>query len=56
MSNLIDAPTIRKFLELLHARAAAALEDTPPGVLQLCSFIPDGQMSAQRLMSVTSTP
>jgi uncharacterized protein DUF3631 len=46
-SNLIDAPTIRKFLELLHARAAAALVDAPPGVLLLCSLIPDGQMSAQ---------
>ena len=45
--TLTDEATIRKFLEFLHARAAAALEDAPPGVLQLCSLIPDGSISAQ---------
>ena len=39
--NLIDADTVRKFLELLHARAAAALEGASPGVLQLCTMLPD---------------
>ena len=47
MSSLIDQIAIRKFLELFHARAAVALEGAPPGVLQLCSLIPDGPMSAQ---------
>ena len=39
---LLDEPTVRKFLELLHARAAAALCDVRrPGVLHLVSMAPD---------------
>src|SRR6516165_5695713 len=39
---LLDEPTVRKFLELLHARAAAALCDVRrPGVLHLVSIAPD---------------
>ena len=40
--NLIDKSEIRKFLELLHSRAAAALSHVRrPGVLQLVSIDPD---------------
>src|SRR6516165_4442806 len=40
---LIDEPTVRKFLTLLHDRAAAALShERRPGVLQLVSIDPDG--------------
>jgi hypothetical protein len=43
--NLIDASTIRKFLELQHAGAAAALAGVDnPGVLQLCSVLPDDRV------------
>src|SRR6516164_5706155 len=43
---LIDEPTVRKFLTLLHDRAAAALShERRPGVLQLVSIDPDGGMS-----------
>jgi hypothetical protein len=39
---LIDEPTVRKFLELLHTRAAAALRDVRRhGVLHLVSIAPD---------------
>jgi hypothetical protein len=42
MTNLIDETAIRKFCELLHARAAAALSDIgDPGVLHLCAMAPD---------------
>ena len=47
MTNLIDETTIRQFLDLLHTRAEIALEGAPPGVLQLCTLIPDGSISAQ---------
>jgi hypothetical protein len=41
-SNLIDKTAIRKFTELLHDRAAAALAELDrPGLLQLCSLAPD---------------
>jgi hypothetical protein len=41
MSDLIDEFTVRKFLELLHSRAAAALSHIRrPGVLQLVSIAP----------------
>ena len=41
-NNLIDETAIRKFTEVLHARAAAALAEIDrPGVLQLCSLAPD---------------
>ena len=41
-SNLVDETAIRKFTEVLHARAAAALAEVDrPGVLQLCSLTPD---------------
>ena len=40
--NLIDETTVRKFIELLHTRAAAALSHVRrPGVLQLVSIAPD---------------
>jgi hypothetical protein len=40
--DLIDAATVRKFLELLHTRAAAALRDVRRhGVLHLVSIAPD---------------
>src|SRR5215472_5597284 len=40
--DLIDANEARRFLELLHARAAAALCDVRrPGVLHLVSMTPD---------------
>ena len=40
--SLIDEPTARKFLELLHSHAAAALSHIRrPGVLQLVSVSPD---------------
>jgi hypothetical protein len=42
MSDLIDADTARKFLELIHARAANALSYLRrPGLLQLVSIAPD---------------
>jgi hypothetical protein len=42
MSHLIDADTARKFLELIHARAANALSHLRrPGLLQLVSIAPD---------------
>jgi hypothetical protein len=42
MTDLIDEATTRKFIELLHARAAAALSHVcRPGVLQLVSIAPD---------------
>jgi hypothetical protein len=42
MSDLIDADTARKFLELIHARAANALSHVRrPGLLQLVSIAPD---------------
>jgi hypothetical protein len=45
-NNLIDEPTVRKFLELLHTRAAAALShERRPGLLQLVSKDPDGGLS-----------
>jgi hypothetical protein len=48
--DLVDPTTIRKFLELLHTRAAAALShERRPGVLQLVSMAPD-----DRGMSVSS--
>jgi hypothetical protein len=41
-ADLIDPVTVRKFLEMLHARAAAALSDVcRPGVLHLVSMAPD---------------
>ena len=41
-TDLIDATTVRKFLELLHSRAAAALSHVRrPSVLQLVSISPD---------------
>ncbi|MFY9770241.1 MAG: hypothetical protein WAK04_08410 [Xanthobacteraceae bacterium] len=41
-SDLINPDTARKFLELLHTRAAAALShERRPGVLQLVSISPD---------------
>jgi hypothetical protein len=40
--NLIDEPTVRKFLGLLHTRAAAALSHVRrPGLLQLVSIAAD---------------
>ena len=40
--DLKDADEVRKFLELLHTRAAAALRDVRrPGVLHLVSMAPD---------------
>jgi hypothetical protein len=42
MSDFIDEFTVRKFLTLLHSRAAAALSHIKrPGVLQLVSISPD---------------
>jgi hypothetical protein len=42
MSRLIHEPTIRKFLKLIHSRAAAALSHLRrPGVLQAVSISPD---------------
>jgi hypothetical protein len=42
MSDLIDELTVRKFLTLLHERAASALShERRPGVLQLVSIAPD---------------
>jgi hypothetical protein len=42
MPDLIDEFTVRKFLTLLHSRAAAALSHVRrPGVLQLVSIAPD---------------
>ena len=42
MSDLINADTARKFLELIHARAANALSHLRrPGLLQLVSIAPD---------------
>jgi hypothetical protein len=42
MVDLIDELTVRRFLELLHGRAAAALShDRRPGVLHLVSVAPD---------------
>ena len=47
-SNLINETTIRKFTEVLHARAAAALAEIDrPGVLQLCSLAPDDRLCTQ---------
>jgi hypothetical protein len=41
-TDLIDPKTIRKFLTLLHSRAAAALShERRPGVMQLVSVSPD---------------
>jgi len=37
-----DEPTVRKFVTLLHSRAAAALShERRPGVVQLVSIAPD---------------
>ena len=48
--DLIDAATVRKFLDLLHTKAAAALRDVRHhGVLHLVSMAPD-----DRGMSVSS--
>jgi hypothetical protein len=42
MVDLIDEFTVRKFLKLLHSRAAAALSHVDrPGVLQLVAIAPD---------------
>jgi hypothetical protein len=42
MADLIDEATARKFIQLLHSRADAALAHVPrPGVLQLVSIAPD---------------
>ena len=42
VDDLIHEPTVRKFLELLHARAASALSHLRrPGVLQTVSISPD---------------
>jgi hypothetical protein len=44
--DLIDAAEARKFIELVHSRAAAALShERRPGLLQLVSIYPDGGMS-----------
>src|SRR5262245_14248734 len=51
--NLIDEAAIRKFAEVLHARAAAALAEIDrPGDLQLCSLAPDARGLCTQAFSV----
>ena len=52
-NSLIDEATIRKFVGVLHARAAAALADAgDPGVLHLCSMGPDDKVMCTVAISV----
>jgi hypothetical protein len=52
-NNLIDETAVHKFLQLLHAHAAAALgEAASRGVLHLCALAPDEQAMATRAFSV----
>jgi uncharacterized protein DUF3631 len=52
-TSLINKVTIRKFAELLHARAASALADTgDPGVLHLCTMGPNDKALCTVAVSV----
>jgi hypothetical protein len=52
-NNLVDETTVHKFLQLLHAHAAAALgEAASRGVLHLCTLAPDEQAMATRAFSI----